>query len=201
MGLKYHPLNLVSCHFGSLTLHPATYSSLLKFNHERRIRSSTLTSLCHGQLCTERFCFSTPKATACQKPHSVQLVPKCLFLGLSTLGALSAWHRAKPAACAPPMSWGKDRRGAQPCSAPPMAPCGCLRLAAIHPTSFSSHRAETKDSLSAFKIVAVHCKTKYFFPNDIRINLTWNFKTQGQLPHAPALHSHDLNVFSFFHLH
>lgn len=35
----------------------------------------------------------------------------CLFMGLSTLGALSAWHRAKPPACAPPLCWGKDRQG------------------------------------------------------------------------------------------
>lgn len=66
-----------------------------------------------------------------------------------------------------------------------MAPCGCLRLAAIHPTPISSCRAETKDSLSAFKIMAIHFKTKhFFFPVVISRNLTWDFRTQGQLPHS-----------------
>lgn len=92
-------------------------------------------------------------------------------------------------------SWGVQAGEAQPYSATRMAPCGCLRLAAIHPTSFSSCRAETKDSLSAFKIMAIHYKTKYFFPSGYSRNLTWNFKTQVQIPHSPAPHSQDLNIF------
>lgn len=85
VDLKYRPLNLVSYHFGSLTLHSATYSSLINFNHERRVRFSILTSQCHGQLYTESFCFSTPKATACVRHLTVpSWCPSVPDFGLSS---------------------------------------------------------------------------------------------------------------------
>lgn len=85
VNLKYRPLNLVSYNFGSLTLHSATYSSLINFNHERRVRFSILTSQCHEQLYTESFCFSTPKATACVRHLTVpSWCPSVPVFGLSS---------------------------------------------------------------------------------------------------------------------
>lgn len=134
-----------------------------------------------------------PVSETSQCPAGAQV---CLFLGLSALGAPSAWHRAKPAACAPPVCWGKDRQGAEEgwalwesgqekhsLALPHRRhPCSCLGLAAIHPTSFSSYRAETKDSLSAFKILAIHCNTKYFLPSGYQYKLNLELQNTGPAP-------------------
>lgn len=203
-GLKHHPFNLVSYHFGSLTLHPATYSSLINFNHEWRIRSCTLTSLCHGQLCTGGFCSSPlkpqPMSEPSQCPAGAQV---CLFLGWF-LGALSGWHRAKPAACAPP--WAGVRTGrargrvgslgvhslALPPRWHPVAVWDLQQSTRVHSPPTGMRQRTLCLHLESWLFIA---RQSILFPMVISRNLTCSFKTQGQLPHSPALHSHDLNVF------
>lgn len=106
--------SLESYNFGRLTVHSATYSSLINFNHERRIRSSTLTSLCRGQLCTGMFCSSTPKATACVR----SLTASSWCPSVPVVGFICPWSalwlaQSKACSLCSPVCWGKDRQGAE----------------------------------------------------------------------------------------
>lgn len=123
-----------------------------------------------GSSVQEGFVLLPLKPQSVSEPHGVQLVPKGAVLGLIPCST-PCLAQSKACSLCPTLGWGQDRQGPEEGLALWQEKHSLALPHRWHPVQQPTrlHSPHTglaqRTLLSAFKIMAIHCKTKYPFPN------------------------------------